>query len=375
LRATAANIALFGLILAALTVSPEVRATSPYLVSLPDEALAASPAHRYANLSNEEAYAELDSRGVPHRKEVAVEGVRAPVRLTGPLHGVDVHSALPAEKRAGSHFEILDARLALALDDLCAVLERHEIVELVHYTMYRPNGLSPEEQTATAKRSGKRSGDESTKKRARRRSSADKSSSKRTSKTRKGSLGKGKAAGKQRASSEPRTRKQKSSKTRTKGSAPSSKKSASQKSASRKSASNKSAARKSVSQKSTSKSSKRKRARRRGRKPDPKLEKSLYAPPGTRHPAGLAIDVGGFRKRDGRWLSVANHFKGRLGAQTCGARVEPPNTPEARELWSIVCEAYDLGLFTYVLTPNYDRAHADHFHMEIRGDVRWVLFH
>jgi len=100
-----------------------------------------------------------------------------------------------------------------------------------------------------------------------------------------------------------------------------------------------------------------------------------WAAPGTRHPAGLAIDVGAVRKRDGRWLSVARHFGGSIGHKTCGPDVKLPSSVEGRELWSIVCESYDLGLFTYVLTPNYDAAHVDHFHMEIRAGVHWFLYH
>jgi hypothetical protein len=85
--------------------------------------------------------------------------------------------------------------------------------------------------------------------------------------------------------------------------------------------------------------------------------------------------VGALRKRDGCWLNVASHFGGRIGAPTCGPNAEQPGSSRAQELWSIVCEASDLGVFTYVLTPNYDRAHADHFHMEINGKVRWFLVH
>ena len=46
--------------------------------------------------------------------------------------------------------------------------------------------------------------------------------------------------------------------------------------------------------------------------------RQTWAPPGTRHPAGLAIDVGLVHKRDGRWLSVARSFHGHLGDKTCG---------------------------------------------------------
>src|SRR5262249_39709315 len=99
-----------------------------------------------------------------------------------------------------------------------------------------------------------------------------------------------------------------------------------------------------------------------------------WSAPGTRHPAGLAIDVGAVHKRDGRWLNIGSHFHGRIGDRTCGAGVHLPEEPEARELHSIVCESSDLGVFTYVLTPNYNAAHADHYHMEIKPGVRWFLY-
>ncbi|MEZ4311814.1 MAG: hypothetical protein R3F14_27605 [Polyangiaceae bacterium] len=50
------------------------------------------------------------------------------------------------------------------------------------------------------------------------------------------------------------------------------------------------------------------------------------------------------KKRDGQWISVANHFHGRIGDKTCGDGVRAGDTPEARELRSIVCEANDLGV-------------------------------
>jgi hypothetical protein len=105
------------------------------------------------------------------------------------------------------------------------------------------------------------------------------------------------------------------------------------------------------------------------------VQRTTWAPPGTRHPAGLAIDVGAFHKRDGTWLSVASHFGGRIGEKTCGEGVRAPDVTQGRELRSIVCESADLGIFTYVLTPHYNAAHADHFHMEIKPGVRWFLTH
>jgi hypothetical protein len=109
-------------------------------LEVPDRAYAERTlAYHYANLAEEDALAELARRRIDWVPAMPpVPGVRTPIRLTGGLRGVAVHSSLPPAERAGSPFEILDARLALALDDFCALLARHDVVELVHYTMYRP---------------------------------------------------------------------------------------------------------------------------------------------------------------------------------------------------------------------------------------------
>jgi hypothetical protein len=262
----------------ALVAPAAAQAFSPYLV-VPDPAVAeASPAYRYANMTDVEALAELDRRGVLYSKIDAVPGVRAPIRLAGRLHGVYVHASLPKEKRAVSPFEILDARLALALDDFCALLERHDIDEVVHFTMYRPNVAAPQ---GVARGPAEKRGKATTR----------------------------------RARTSPKT---------------------------------------------------------------PALaglHQTTGVPPGTRHPAGLAIDVGLLHLRDGRWLSVQHDFHGHVGEKTCGEGAPSPESPDARELRALVCESSNLGLFTYVLTPDYNAAHADHFHMEIKPGVRWFLYH
>jgi hypothetical protein len=109
--------------------------------------------------------------------------------------------------------------------------------------------------------------------------------------------------------------------------------------------------------------------------PGSALHSTTPAPPGTRHPAGLAIDVGLLHKRDGRWLNVARQFKGKIGAKTCGDGAFAADDADARELRALVCEPAERGIFTYVLTPNYNAAHADHYHMEIKPGVRWFLYH
>ncbi len=204
----------------------------------------ASPAYRYGVLSQLDCEAELKRRGVGFVRETA-RGVLAPVRLTGPLRGVQFRTDLDDRARAASPWEIADCRLVLALDDLAALLGRHDVVEVRHYSMYRP----PPQPW-----------------------------------------------------------------------------------------------------------------------PDDKL--------GTRHSGGLALDAGRFVAKDGRVLDVDKHFHGAIGAATCGAGAAPrPATAEALKLRAILCEAVDRRLFNVVLTPNYDRPHHNHFHLEVTAGVKWFLVH
>jgi hypothetical protein len=324
-----AAVAVAAAAIACAVAGGRAEAASPFLVT-PEPAVAErTAAYRYANMTDAEAYAELDRRKIIYTRLGPVSGVRAPVRLTGRLHGVWFHSSLPPDERVKSSFEILDARLALALDDFAAVLARHDIDEVIHFTMYRPNGAAPDgvhdhDEHVARRGSGKTV--------AQRRDATRAAKSKRGAPPELSTKGTGK---KQRAE---RTRGAKHKKGATSKTRPS------------------------------------KTAKRDAQQKRPQSKVS-YSAPGTRHPAGLAIDVGGLRKRDGRWLSVGYHFQGRIGDKTCGAGARLPESPEARELRSIVCEAADLGLFTYVLTPNYNAAHVDHYHMEIKPGVRWFLYH
>ncbi len=97
---------------------------------------------------------------------------------------------------------------------------------------------------------------------------------------------------------------------------------------------------------------------------------------GVRHPGALAADLQRFIKKTGESLSVAEHFNGEVGAALCGpeaAAPEPP-TAQAQELRNIACEAAEQRIFQSILTPNYDRPHFDHFHVEVRPEVKWWIF-
>ncbi len=212
----------------------------------PDD-VANSPAFRYGSMSSTRCEAELDARKIPYVREhtEGARGVDTPVRLTGPLHGVEFRTNLSDKQRATTPWELADCRLILALDDFSEILSAHDIVDVRHYSMHR---LVPKSW------------------------------------------------------------------------------------------------------------------------PDDK--------PTKQHMAGNAIDAARFIARDGTVLDVDKHFNGALGAATCGDKASPrPATAEAVKLRSILCEAVERRLFNVVLTPNYNRPHKNHFHLEVTEGVRWFLVH
>ncbi len=160
----------------------------------------------------------------------------APLRLDGPLSGVKFRSNLPAAKARTSPYDVYDCRLVLALDDFAKVLSKHDIVEVMHLSVWRPV----------------------------------------------------------------------SAKTPLKG-------------------------------------------------------------PGRRHTGALAIDAAIFKTSDGKSLSVEKDFHGRIGAKPC------PAPESASELRKIACEANDQRLFNVLLTPDYNWAHRNHFHLEVTAGVKWTL--
>lgn len=97
-----------------------------------------TPAVQYAALDQTACEAELTKRGVPFERVDTARGVLAPIRLTGAVRGVTYRSTLRAESRATSPWEILDCRLALALDDFSQILAARDVKEVVHFSMYRP---------------------------------------------------------------------------------------------------------------------------------------------------------------------------------------------------------------------------------------------
>lgn len=111
---------------------------------------------------------------------------------------------------------------------------------------------------------------------------------------------------------------------------------------------------------------------------------SAYRPPSSRWPAGkvarrhpgaLAIDVRALRRADGEELVVSEDWVGRIGQDPCGTDAAPvePDTPRAHELRALTCQLAEARLFHSILTPNYDRAHFNHFHLELAPGVQWFI--
>jgi hypothetical protein len=480
---------------AAAAVLPAERASASYLVIPPPAVAEASAAYKYANMTDVEALAELDKRKVPYKKADPLAGVVAPVRLTGKLHGVWIHSSIPESQRATSVYEVLDARLALALDDFAKILERHDIEEVVHYSLYRPNvpreehdeaahvaarevaanakadalaakAPAPETKVAApvvkapavisahhgagaikggvssngaAAKAGNKPGVTTVAKV----SSPAKPHAAKTSvpaspgkalpqlPTKGGAAAHGAkrkdplvidksavtaphtatatATGAHAATTKatatgmhaaaatgahtvtatgthaahPTTATGMHAKTtaaktpapvRARGATPNKGAAPSKTATGHKEDAKSSAPAKNTPVLPVATAKNAPPATAAKTTPAAPVSRQTWAPPGTRHPAGLAIDVALLKKRDGQWISVAKDFGGKIGAKTCGDGVRTADTPEGRELRSLVCEANDLGVFTYVLTPNFNAAHYDHFHMEVRPTVKWFLY-
>jgi hypothetical protein len=89
----------------------------------------------------------------------------------------------------------------------------------------------------------------------------------------------------------------------------------------------------------------------------------------SQHSYGLAIDIMGFELTGGRRLMVKDDWHGSLTAPSCGPGSEPVQPlPEALKLRSLVCDVAQKYLFHHMLTPNYNAAHEDHLHFDVKRD-------
>jgi hypothetical protein len=92
----------------------------------------------------------------------------------------------------------------------------------------------------------------------------------------------------------------------------------------------------------------------------------------SQHAYGLAVDLTRLKRADGSELSVEHDFQGAIGEPVCGegARARAELSSEAATLRDLICDVARSGLFHHILTPNHDRAHRDHFHLDIARGAR-----
>ncbi len=81
------------------------------------------------------------------------------------------------------------------------------------------------------------------------------------------------------------------------------------------------------------------------------------------HHVGLAIDVTRL-SGENLDLHLIDHYQVTPFVGTCEG--DPPSNPNAAILRAIACEAWETGVFSSVITPNYGRGHENHFHFDVR---------
>lgn len=92
----------------------------------------------------------------------------------------------------------------------------------------------------------------------------------------------------------------------------------------------------------------------------------------SQHAHGLALDIVSFTLKDGRTLDVEEDWHGARGEPPCGETASiHVVTEEAVLLRNLTCSVARAGLFHHMLTPNYDAAHKNHLHWDIKRDNKW----
>lgn len=84
----------------------------------------------------------------------------------------------------------------------------------------------------------------------------------------------------------------------------------------------------------------------------------------SNHSFGRALDVRYLFTASGESYDINSNSDWKVAsAATCGAGVAQ-QTGTSKLLYELACESADLGIFTTVLTPNYNGSHRNHWHMD-----------
>jgi hypothetical protein len=85
----------------------------------------------------------------------------------------------------------------------------------------------------------------------------------------------------------------------------------------------------------------------------------------SRHAYGDAIDLYGFDWDDGTSYTVLDDYED---------GVDDPQTPGGRFLYDASHRWFDAGLWNIVLTPNYNAAHDNHFHVDLTPSSHFMTY-
>ncbi|MBL8605476.1 MAG: extensin family protein [Myxococcales bacterium] len=88
----------------------------------------------------------------------------------------------------------------------------------------------------------------------------------------------------------------------------------------------------------------------------------------SQHAYATAIDLNNFRTAAGLTHSVTTEFVAN-GRPTCPPRATNPKDQLLKE---IACWMYDSGVFHIILTPNYNSAHRDHYHVDLTPGSQFI---
>ncbi len=91
----------------------------------------------------------------------------------------------------------------------------------------------------------------------------------------------------------------------------------------------------------------------------------------SQHALGMAIDLAGFKTTGGVYYSIANnsHFVKNTSSSTCS---QARTTAGDKLLKGWACDAAGANIFNIILTPNYNAAHRDHFHVDLTAGSDFI---
>jgi len=99
--------------------------------------------------------------------------------------------------------------------------------------------------------------------------------------------------------------------------------------------------------------------------------KAVRGKPRSQHNVGLAVDFLGYRKAGGELMKVEDNYKKRRLRSCPAVAAAPSSRASSSEIYhALVCEGVRHGLLHTILTPDHDRAHYNHLHLDLKADQR-----